>query len=150
MTPAGFHHLAIQVADLPRAEAFYCGLLGLRVLKRWPWSPEALAAGRTGERSLWVAVGAREDDGFLALEACAPPGNSSETLSQRGFKDETPGLHLLSLRIPAHERPLWESRLAAAGIEIVHRSQFTLYVRDPEGNRVGLSHWPDVGPGAAP
>lgn len=137
MTPAGLHHFAIQVRDLAAAERFYAGLLGLRVLRRWPWSAGHLAAGRAGERSLWLALGAAAADGFLALEACEGEPAPAP------FRDGRPGLHLVALRIGAGERGAWEERLAAAGVEIVHRSPFTLYVRDPEGNRVGLSHWPD-------
>ena len=51
----GVHHFAIQVRDLVAAERFYCGVLGLAVVRRWP-------APGGGERSLWVdtTVGARK------------------------------------------------------------------------------------------
>ena len=127
LAPSGFHHLAIQVQDLPAAEAFYCGVLGLRIAERWPW-PD----GRPGERSLWVALGA----GFLALEVC------EDEPDRAPFKDGRAGLHLVALRIEAGERALWERQLAEKGVAVVHRSRFTLYVQDPEGNRVGLSHYP--------
>jgi glyoxylase I family protein len=128
--PSGVHHLAVQVRDLQAAERFYCGVLGLLVSRRWPW-PD----GRQGERSLWVALGAAGS--FLALEACegAP--------EPRPFADPRPGLHLVALAIERGDRALWEARLAAAGVPVVHRSRYTLYVQDPEGNRVGLSHFPE-------
>jgi glyoxylase I family protein len=122
------HHLAIQVRDLPAAERFYAGLLGLPVTRRWPW-PD----GRPGERSLWLSLG---ESAFLALEAC---GGGRE---RQAFRDQRPGLHLLALRIRAQDRQAWEEKLKAAGIEVVHRSAYTLYALDPEGNRVGLSHHP--------
>ena len=125
----GHHHLAIQVKDLPAAERFYADVLGLKLVKRWPWED-----GRSGDRSVWLSVGAGEE--FLALEACdaeRPP---------TPFRDPHGGLHLLALRILASERAPWEERLRALGIEVVHRTRWTLYVRDPEGNRVGLSHFP--------
>jgi hypothetical protein len=28
---------------------------------------------------------------------------------------------------------------------VAHRTRFTIYLRDPEGNRIGLSHWPFEG-----
>jgi glyoxylase I family protein len=127
----GHHHLAIQVKDLPRAERFYVDVLGLRVLRRWPFED-----GRPGERSVWLAV-APQGDEFLALEACdteSPPGP---------FRDAHGGLHLLALRILPSERADWERRLADLGVEVAHRTRWTLYLRDPEGNRVGLSHFPD-------
>ena len=129
IAPKGLHHLALQVTDLPSAERFYCGLLGLKVLKRWPW-PD----GSPGERSLWIALGA--GGSFLALEAC-----DGEREPQR-FHDARPGLHLVTLAIDAKDRRRWAERLSAAGFPVVHESAFTLYVHDPEGNRVGLSHHP--------
>jgi hypothetical protein len=35
--------------------------------------------------------------------------------------------------------PEWEERLAADGIAIDDRTAYTLYVRDPDGHRVGLT-----------
>jgi catechol 2,3-dioxygenase-like lactoylglutathione lyase family enzyme len=60
-----------------------------------------------------------------------------------------PGFHLVALRVEDRDRPAIEQRLAAAGVPIAHRTDFTLYVRDPEGNRVGLSHYPIDRAGAA-
>lgn len=126
----GHHHLAIQVKDLAVAERFYAEALGLPVVRRWPFDD-----GRAGERSIWISVGQGEE--FIALEACdveRPP---------TPFRDPHGGLHLLALRIRASDRGGWERRLAALGVEIVHRTRWTLYLRDPEGNRIGLSHYPD-------
>jgi catechol 2,3-dioxygenase-like lactoylglutathione lyase family enzyme len=33
----------------------------------------------------------------------------------------------------------WEARLQEAGIPVDERTAYTLYVRDPDGHRVGLS-----------
>ena len=129
-TPRGFHHLAIQVRDLPGAERFYRDVLGLAVLRRWP-----ARDGGPGERSVWLETG---DGGFLALEAVAGGPTASE--EDRAAR---PGLHLVALRIERAARASWEHRLAAAGVPVEARTPFTLYVRDPEGNRVGLSHWPE-------
>jgi glyoxylase I family protein len=124
----GHHHLAIQVKDLAAAERFYVDVLGLEVVKRWP------REDGSGERSIWLSVGAGEE--FLALEACEahrPP---------TPFRDPHGGLHLLALRILPADRGEWERKLTSLGVEIVHRTQWTLYLRDPEGNRLGLSHFP--------
>ena len=126
--PHGVHHLAILVRDLAAAEAFYGGLLGLPVLRRWPADP---AVARGPERSIWLDAGG---GAFLALER-APDG------APAGDPDSV-GLHLVALRIGAGERGAWERRFAAAGVTVYRRTDYTLYVRDPEGNRVGLSHWP--------
>jgi len=131
--PAGVHHLAILVRDLPTAEAFYVGLLRLAVLRRWPADP-ALPAGP--ERSIWLDTGGGS---FLALERTDATDAATDA--------ERPGFHLIALRIPVTQRARWEQRLAAAGVPVYRRTDYTLYVRDPEGNRVGLSHWPDEAAG---
>ena len=124
----GHHHLAIQVKDLAAAERFYVDVLGLKVVKRWP------REDGPGERSIWLSVGAGEE--FLALEACDADRPATP------FRDPHGGLHLLALRILAADRAGWERKLTQLGVEIVHRTRWTLYVRDPEGNRLGLSHFP--------
>ena len=128
--PLSFHHLAIQCADLQACERFYREVLGLELLHRWPKEVGV------GDRSVWLQVG----DGFLALERAEKPPQL------RAWRDGEPGLHLVALRIPAQERPAWEERLAAAGVEVVHTTRWTLYVCDPEGNRVGLTHYPEDAP----
>ncbi len=124
-----FHHVAIQCRDLAECERFYREVIGLEVLRRWP-------RDGGGDRSVWLAL----EGGFLALErADADPEPGP-------WRDGKAGLHLAALRIEAGERPAWEARLAALGVPIAHRTRWTIYVRDPEGNRVGLSHWPDEAP----
>jgi len=127
----GVHHLAIQVRDLPAAERFYCGVLGLPVIRRWP-----TADG--GERSLWVAVGATT---FLALEVVR---GEQPIAADDPTRQDRPGHHLLALAIARDARAVWEARLEAAGAPVTHRTAHTLYFTDPEGNRVGLSHYPDA------
>ncbi len=124
-----FHHLAVQVRDLERCERFYREVLGLPVLRRWP-------DGSGRDRSVWLGV----EGGFLALErAGAGP-------EPRPFQDGRAGLHLLALRIPVSERAAWEARLATFGVEVAQRTRWTVYLQDPEGNRIGLSHHPDQAP----
>ena len=124
---AGFHHLALQVTDLARAEAFYAELLGLPAIAR-----HADDAGRP--RAVWIGL---PSGGFLALERCDGP------LEARPFRDPRPGLHLLALGIRREDRRALEERLAVAGHPKVAETPFTFYVLDPEGNRVGLSHHPE-------
>jgi glyoxylase I family protein len=126
----GFHHLAIQVRDLAATERFYREVLGLAIIKRWP------ARDGAAERSVWLDVG---DGAFLALERVA----GGATAVKDAARAERPGLHLVALRIERAARGAWAQRLAAAGVAVEARTAYTLYVRDPEGNRVGLSHWPD-------
>ncbi|HEY6002525.1 MAG TPA: VOC family protein [Anaeromyxobacter sp.] len=126
--PLAFHHLAIQCSDLARCERFYREVLGLPVLRRWPREGG-------GDRSVWLSV---EEGGwgFIALE------RALEAPVPHPWRDGKPGLHLVALRIPASERSVWEARLEAAGVPVVHRTRWTIYFHDPEGNRIGLTHYP--------
>jgi glyoxylase I family protein len=129
--PTAVHHIAIKVRDLARAEHFFVQTLGLAVLRRWP-APEG-----AGERSLWLDLGA---GAFLALESSP---------NQREPPADGPGLHLLALRIERAERRVWIDRLEKAGVPVYDQTAFTIYCKDPEGNRIGLSHWPDPVQGEA-
>lgn len=118
------HHLAVKVKDLARAEAFYAGVLGLRVSQRHPDE-------RGAPRSIWLELGA---GAFLAIER-AEPGETARS-------DDQPGWHCVALGIGVDQREAWRARLAARGFPVERESPFTLYVRDPEGALVALSHHP--------
>ena len=123
---AGVHHVALLVRDLASTERFYRDLLGLPVLRRWP-TPDG-----QGERSVWLGLG---DGAFLALERAAPGAPPKGDGGGAGW-------HLLALRITAAERARWLERFAQAGVAVTHQTPYTIYVADPEGNRIGLSHHP--------
>ena len=127
MDVQGFHHLAIQVRDLERVTTFYRDVLGLSELQRHHRADGSL-------RSIWVGV---PGGGFLALEEVSgePPAGP--------FRHEQPGLFLLALRIAPQERARAVEALARAGVALEHQTRWTVYVRDPEGNRVALSHHPE-------
>jgi len=131
--PGGVHHVAIAVRDLAELERFYTRVLGLSVLRRWP-----TAGDEARDRSVWLDLGS---GAFLALERVADAEVSGQGAAS---PDHAHGYLMIALRIPRAARPAWEARLASAGVAIVHRTAYTLYVVDPEGNRVGLSHWPDA------
>jgi catechol 2,3-dioxygenase-like lactoylglutathione lyase family enzyme len=131
MNVTGPHHIAIKVADLVGAEAFYGGVLGLRVQRRWP------SADGQGERALWLDLGAGT---FLALEKAAP--SAANVAIEKA--EDAPGMHLLALTIARDQREAWVKKLIEAGHPIYHQTAHTIYVRDPEGNRIGLSHWPST------
>ena len=122
------HHLALGVHDLDAQSDFYSRILGLQLVQ---WHHD-----EAGERrSAWLALG---EGAFLALEKVGRAPRLEEA-----WHDDAPGYFLLALRIDVNERERWEARLREHGIAIHHRTQWTLYFRDPEGNRVALSHHPE-------
>jgi len=129
MASLQMHHLAIKVRDLARAEHFYCQVLGLLVQRRWP------DENGQGDRSLWLDLGAHS---FLALERA--------TRDREHLAEEEPGLHMFALRIERGERQAWIERLSRAGVPLYRQTDFTIYFHDPDGNRIGLSPWPDSYP----
>jgi hypothetical protein len=122
--PPRVHHLAVVVRDLAASEAFYSGVLGLPVARRWQTDGGA-------PRSVWVELG---EGAFLAIELAAAAGPKRS--------DEAPGFHCVALAIQPDERESYRARLAAAGFPIVRETAYTIYVRDPDDNLVGLSHYP--------
>ena len=108
------HHLALRVSDCGPALAFYSGILGLTEVRR-------TEDGGT-LRAVWLAAG----DVVLMLEK-----------SLRGTGPPSGSGHVLAFE--ADDLESWERRLAAAGIPIDDRTPETLFIRDPDGHRVGLS-----------
>jgi catechol 2,3-dioxygenase-like lactoylglutathione lyase family enzyme len=123
----GLHHVALRCADLARCETFYRDVLGLPVLRRWPGEGSA-------DRSVWLSAGA----GFIALERAATGASAG------AFEDAPAGWQVVALGIARAERQRWETRLATAGVAVVRRTPYSLFLQDPEGNRVALSHWPEA------
>jgi len=118
------HHLALRVADVERSRAFYAGLLGLRELRR--------SLDESGLRSVWLEAG----DALLMLE---------RRLAGTGV--DTGSGHLLAFDVRAETDAgealaAWEQRLSTAGVTLDGRTAHTLYLRDPDGHRVGLSVYP--------
>jgi catechol 2,3-dioxygenase-like lactoylglutathione lyase family enzyme len=111
------HHLALHVADVERSRGFYGGLLGLEELRR------SMAEGIL--RSIWLAAG----ESVLMLER-----------RLAGAGSDSGSGHLLAFRVD--DLDAWETRLDAAGVLIDGRNSTTLYIRDPDGHRVGLSAYP--------
>jgi glyoxylase I family protein len=128
MRTEGFHHVAVQVKALEQVAAFYREVLGLREIERHH-GPDG------GLRSIWLDVGG---GGSLALERVEAAPQAAP-----GFRDGRPGLFLVALRIPSTDRARVRAELERRGVPLVHETRWTLYVRDPEGNRVALSHHPD-------
>jgi catechol 2,3-dioxygenase-like lactoylglutathione lyase family enzyme len=108
------HHIALRVRDLQAARAFYRDLLGLEERRRLD------GGGR--RRGVWLDAGGV----VLMLER-----------SLRGRGPRRGSAHVLVLG--ASSLPSWERRLRAANVKVDDRTTHTLYFRDPDGHRVGLS-----------
>ena len=139
MNVLGFHHVAVQVHDVAKVAAFYVELLQLPELQRFHRDDGSL-------RSIWVGTSNQ-----------AGPANGPSTVLGTGFiaiegiRPQTPegalGYSMVALRIDATQRKAITLELGRRGVTIERETGWTLYVRDPEGNMVGLSHHPD---GAVP
>lgn len=110
------HHLAFRTADLARLERFYVHALGLPVVLR------------NAARSVWLDAG-----GSLVMLELAEPGEAAPAAG---------GMDLVAFTVAPETRALCTERLARAGVALEGSTEFTLYVRDPDGRRIGLSSYP--------
>jgi catechol 2,3-dioxygenase-like lactoylglutathione lyase family enzyme len=117
MKPSGIHHVAIHArgAGVEAVTAFYRDVLGLPELQRHLEPSGAL-------RSVWLSLGTS----FLAVEA-----------------GDTFGPAMIALRIERKDRGGVLQELGRRGVPVQKQSKWTIYVDDPAGNHVGLSHHPD-------
>jgi catechol 2,3-dioxygenase-like lactoylglutathione lyase family enzyme len=112
--PARVHHVALRVADCDRSAGFYSGVLGFPEVRRFE------DGGRL--RAVWLRAG----DAILMLETVL-----------RGAGPDAGSGHVLVFAVEALSA--WEERLAAERVPVDDRTAHTLYVRDPDGHRVGLT-----------
>jgi glyoxylase I family protein len=123
------HHLALGARDVDSLAMFYRAVLGLPEVLRHT-EPD----GRL--RSVWLDLGGP----ILIIE------RTDEI--HRTVPGVDAGLFLLALRVTPEDRERYERALTAAGAHIEARTEHTSYARDPEGNRIALSHHP-VTPGGS-
>jgi catechol 2,3-dioxygenase-like lactoylglutathione lyase family enzyme len=115
--PTGFHHLALRVKDVGRSLAFYSGVLGLPEVRRNETNATL--------ESAWLRVG------------------PSLLMVERRLKGRGPASgsgHLVAFRVGALGP--WRKHLARSGVKLDGHTDYTLYFRDPDGHRVGLSAFP--------
>ena len=118
------HHIALASRNPAELAQFYIKILGLKELRKREENGRVV--------SIWLDL----EDSILMLE------QSMDTQKDENpFEEKNPGFHLLALKISLNETEAWLSKLKANGIAVEHRSDFTIYFRDPEGNRIGLSHY---------
>lgn len=107
------HHLALRSADPAALARWYATLFGLPVWREQPGP------------SIWLWL----DDAALMIEPAGPAEPRVPVGSMEFF----------ALRVSPMERDAFVERCALAGVAIEHRTAFTVYVRDPDGRRVGVS-----------
>lgn len=142
------HHIAIAARNPEQLARFYGGLFGFERLD-YP----QIAAG-----SVWLALTPlRLDDAGRPVREDGPPNAPILMIEQAAgeadvgrenmgeFTHKAPGYHLLAFAIEAADRAVWQTRLRDAGVVIGGESAYSIYLRDPEGNRVALSHYPAPG-----
>ncbi len=125
MQLTSIHHVALKCWDVEALAGFYELVFGLGVESRFE--------DAFGLRSIWLRFG----DVRLMLERSEVGGATN-----RAFADDPIGMHLLAFMIRPEERENWRRTLDEAGCPIAHETEHTLYVQDPEGNRIGLSSYP--------
>jgi catechol 2,3-dioxygenase-like lactoylglutathione lyase family enzyme len=118
------HHLAVGSHDVERLAAFYRELFDLPEARRHHDEQGRL-------RSIWLELGGA----WLMLERSQEP--------PREVRGVGSGPFLLALRVSASERRRLERALEERGHAIESRTPFTSYARDPDGNRIAFSHYPD-------
>ena len=119
------HHIALGTQAPERLAAFYCDLLELSEVARHHWEGGDL-------RSIWLAMG----DVLLMIEETKEPPRAVTGIGAGPF--------LLAFRATPKERAEVEARLEAAGTPIEMRSPHSSYFRDPDGNRLAISHHPEA------
>ena len=122
----GLHHVALRVQDVASVARFYRELLGLKEIARFVRTDHSL-------RSIWLSAAAHSEPGaaFLAIEDAGP-----ETKGRFG------GVGMVAFNISVEARRNLPKALEVRGLKMEHETRWTSYLRDPEGNLVGLSHHP--------
>ena len=111
------HHLVLRSPDPAALAVFYTGALGLPERRR--------ADDAEGLFSVWLDIG----ETILMIER-----------GQRRSRDE--GGDGLFVTAAAGSGEGWLTSWAGVGIAAEGRTTYTLYARDPDGNRFGVSSFP--------
>lgn len=119
------HHIALGASQPDRVAAFYRDIFALPEKQRHHYESGAL-------RSIWLDM----EGVILMVEHSRLPPTRVEAVGN--------GLFLLAFQIRASERADLEDKLTVLGGQIEERTSFTSYCRDPEGNRLAFSHYPEL------
>ena len=112
------HHLALFSEDPARLAVDYAGRFGLTVLREH--------SDAQGVRAVWFDLGGT----LLMIERGA----------RRPADSRGAGLDGLFLGVEPSSGPTWMARL---GDRVTGRTPFTIYATDLDGNRLGVSSYPE-------
>lgn len=127
----GLHHIALGARDVEEVAAFYRDYFGCEELARHTYAADSDGDGDGRLRSVWLKLG----EGRLMVEHTEDSPQKVEGVGAGPF--------LIAFDVSPRRRRQLEEHLEAADVPIEERSDFTSYVRDPEGNRVAFSHYPE-------
>jgi catechol 2,3-dioxygenase-like lactoylglutathione lyase family enzyme len=112
----GVHHIALRVRDCLASARFYEQAFGLFEIRRIE------AEGEGGPRAVWMQAG----NTVLMLEHALRGDGPMEGSGH-------------ALIFPTPDLAAAEAKFASLGIRVTDRTPYTLYVRDPDGHRGGVS-----------
>jgi glyoxylase I family protein len=115
------HHIALGARDVEGVAKFYERAFELPRLATHLHDDGSL-------RSIWLGL---EGGAVLMVERTSDPPRRVDGVGAGPF--------LLAFSVSAEERERRDAELAARGVAIDARTEFTSYLRDPEGNRVAYS-----------
>jgi catechol 2,3-dioxygenase-like lactoylglutathione lyase family enzyme len=110
------HHIALRTRQLEAVLAFYRAWFALPIVRD------------QRPRAVWLGLG----QGAVLMVECADDDEPQPSPSSR---------ELLALGTSIEQRELLRERLAEAGL-LEAETEHTLYFRDPDGRRVGISSYP--------
>lgn len=117
------HHIALGARNVEQVATFYADAFALPERARHHYEDGRL-------RSIWLDMG----ESILMVEHTDDPEHLVEGVGAGPF--------LLAFSVAdADERGELERLLARLGAEVESHTDYTSYFRDPEGNRVAVSHY---------
>jgi glyoxylase I family protein len=122
------HHVALGAEDVRLVADFYARAFELTYAREHFYDDGRL-------RSIWLRTG----DSLLMIEHTPSEATEATARSVTGIGR---GAFLLAFSISKTEEQTAVERLISLGSVIESRTEHSVYARDPEGNRIAISHYP--------